>query len=101
MKRVRYSFFHRHLRRGGWLARTWNLCGALALVALLAACGASPPETGFARTPKVGGQAPEFALPDATGKPVRLSELLAGLRTGNPGPEKPRWLLLLFYRGYW
>jgi peroxiredoxin len=77
------------------------LCGALALVALLAGCAASPPETEFAGTPKVGSQAPEFTLPDAAGKPVRLSELLAGLQRENPGPEKPRWLLLLFYRGYW
>jgi hypothetical protein len=41
--------------------------------------------------PQVGQPAPDFALPDANGKPVTLSEL----RTEN------RAVLLIFYRGYW
>jgi hypothetical protein len=38
-----------------------------------------------------GQQAPGFALSDANGKPVRLSELL----------KNNRAVVLIFYRGYW
>ena len=38
----------------------------------------------------VGQPAPDFALPDATGRPVRLSDF----RGRNP-------VVLVFYRGYW
>jgi len=41
--------------------------------------------------PQPGQTAPDFTLPDATGKPVTLSEL----RKTN------RAVLLIFYRGYW
>lgn len=53
-----------------------------------------PPPT--SRVAKVGGQAPDFTLPDPQGRPVRLYDLLrpAG---GQPGS----WVLLIFYRGYW
>jgi peroxiredoxin Q/BCP len=40
--------------------------------------------------PKVGQRVPDFELPDSTGTPRRLSELVA------VGP-----LVLLFYRGHW
>lgn len=47
--------------------------------------------------PKVGDRIPEFTLPDSTGKPVSLSELLS-----TPlGEHKQPWVLLIFYRGYW
>jgi len=49
---------------------------------------APPPNHGT--LPKLGQQAPDFALPDSTGAARRLSDLVAG------GP-----LVLLFYRGYW
>ncbi len=42
------------------------------------------------KTPAPGETAPEFELPDSTGRPRRLSELIA-----------ERTLVLLFYRGYW
>jgi hypothetical protein len=52
--------------------------------------------------PRVGQKAPDFTLPDATGKLVRLSELLASpsARAGEVN-RKTRWLILIFYRGYW
>jgi len=48
-----------------------------------------------AGAPKVGEKAPEFVLPDAQGRPVRLSELVAPAGSGGS------WVLLIFYRGYW
>ena len=41
--------------------------------------------------PRAGQRAPDFALMDAGGKPVTLSDLL----------QKNRAVLLVFYRGYW
>jgi hypothetical protein len=48
--------------------------------------------------PQVGEKAPEFALPDQDGNEVKLSELVAAL--GND-PGRDRYVLLVFYRGYW
>ena len=45
------------------------------------------------RAPATGQVAPDFTLPDVNGKPVTLSSLYAG--------GKNRWVLLVFYRGYW
>lgn len=53
-----------------------------------------PPSTG---APQVGQRAPDFTLPDTTGKPVSLSELLSQPINGSP----PKGVLLVFYRGYW
>ena len=53
-----------------------------------------PASTG---APKVGQRAPEFTLPDATGKSTSLSELLSSPVNGN----QPKGVLLVFYRGYW
>jgi hypothetical protein len=47
--------------------------------------------------PQVGEKAPDFTLPDAQGRPVRLQNLLAPAESGSPGS----WVLLIFYRGYW
>ena len=47
--------------------------------------------------PQVGQRAPEFALPDASGKQVSLNELLTAPINGNA----PKGVLLIFYRGYW
>ena len=53
-----------------------------------------PPSTG---APHVGQRAPDFTLPDTTGKSVSLSELLSSPVNGSP----PKGVLLVFYRGYW
>ena len=75
------------------------------LVALLAVAhtlGGQTPAFPPKAAPRVGEPAPDFTLPDSSGKPVKLSELFA-LGTANPGgkQEKDQWVLLLFYRGYW
>ena len=43
-----------------------------------------------AKTPGVGEIAPDFELPDSTGAPRRLSDLVAA------GPR-----IFIFYRGHW
>lgn len=48
--------------------------------------------------PRVGQKAPEFTLPDANGNAVTLSSLYGG---GTSGRASGRWVLLIFYRGYW
>lgn len=47
--------------------------------------------------PRVGQQAPDFSLPDSTGKTVSLTEL----RTSPIKATPLRGVLLVFYRGYW
>jgi len=57
--------------------------------------------------PKVGDAAPDFTLPDSTGRSVTLSGLLTSPFVGNAssttgsasGPTAA--VLLIFYRGYW
>ena len=42
------------------------------------------------QTPALGATAPDFTLPDETGKPVSLTRLTVG-----------NGLVLIFYRGLW
>ena len=50
-----------------------------------------------AGAPQMGQRVPEFTLPNSSGQPVSLSQLLAGA----PGAPPPKGVLLVFYRGYW
>jgi hypothetical protein len=50
-----------------------------------------------AGAPQVGQHLPDFTLPDTSGQPVSLAQLLSGIG----GPGQPKALLLIFYRGYW
>jgi len=55
-----------------------------------------------AGAPQIGAKAPDFTLPDAQGRPVRLANLLASRAGGAPESGSPgSWVLLIFYRGYW
>jgi hypothetical protein len=47
--------------------------------------------------PQVGQRAPDFTLPDTTGRQVSLNELLTTPLNGSA----PKGVLLIFYRGYW
>ena len=47
--------------------------------------------------PQVGQRAPDFSLPDTTGRQVSLNELMTAPING----KAPRGVLLIFYRGYW
>jgi len=50
--------------------------------------------------PRIGQKAPDFTLPDQTGRSVALTELFSSPRAGM-GEAKPKGVLLIFYRGYW
>ena len=76
-----------------------RLTGILMAIAMFAGhvCAQQqlPPSRG---APQLGQKAPEFTLPDTSGKPMSLSDLLAAPVA--PGAHSP-WLLLIFYRGFW
>ncbi|HEY6337164.1 MAG TPA: hypothetical protein VIW68_01600 [Candidatus Sulfotelmatobacter sp.] len=82
--------------------KVWgSIAAALSIVVLGASVGMfvlsrrlPQPSTG---TPQVSQRAPDFTLPASDGRPVSLSQLLAGSNAGSP----PRAVLLIFYRGYW
>jgi cytochrome oxidase Cu insertion factor (SCO1/SenC/PrrC family) len=68
------------------------ILGILLLGAWSAAAAAQLPAS--AGAPKVGEKVPDFTLPDTEGRPVRLSSL-------HKEDGEARWVLLIFYRGYW
>ena len=50
--------------------------------------------------PRVGQKAPDFTLPDQTGKAVTLANLLSSGPDGTAN-TRANGVLLIFYRGYW
>jgi peroxiredoxin len=75
----------------------------LLLLGVLAPAGRSAAQEKVgAGAPRVGQKAPDFTLPDTAGKRVSLSELLASPAAGaGEANGKTRWVVLIFYRGYW
>ena len=51
--------------------------------------------------PQVGQRAPDFTLPDIRRNPVTLSKLWGDAEAGQAADKRGRWVLLVFYRGYW
>ena len=80
-------------------------CRIIALLLLSLSMSADRPaaqEQVAAGAPRVGQKAPDFTLPDVTGKRVTLSDLLAApAPSAGKSERKTRWLVLIFYRGYW
>ncbi len=93
------------------MKRCWNRLVPLAgLVLLFAAAMHLHAQLPLSKgAPKVGEKAPDFTLPDSNGKPAKLSELVVApmpdpfgaAGKSDAASEKPRWVLLVFYRGYW
>jgi hypothetical protein len=78
----------------------WILSGlsvfllAFAVFALYASRNIPDPS----KAPQVGEKAPDFILPDTSGKAIGLHDLLA-MQMESGAPQKA--VLLIFYRGYW
>lgn len=51
--------------------------------------------------PQAGQRAPDFTLPDSNGNLVTLSRLWGAAEGAAGSAAKDRWVLLIFYRGYW
>lgn len=75
------------------LAVVTALVAGLAIVGFFHACDL-PASHG---APTVGQKVPDFTLPDTSGQPVSLAQLLAPAARG----AAPKSVLLVFYRGYW
>ena len=87
------------LRRGkaaGWtLSILAVLLFAFSVLSFIVARQLPSPD----KAPQVGQKAPDFTLRDTKGVPVTLAQLLSSPMPGSG--EKPKSVLLIFYRGYW
>jgi hypothetical protein len=82
-------------RTAGWLLM--GLSGVLFAFSVFALYVSRSIPDGSA-APQVGQAAPDFTLPDSSGKPVALHDVLVSpMLNGAP----PKAVLLVFYRGYW
>ncbi len=94
-----FSLLMKRWSLGSFLPFVIASAAALLLSLGQGAAGPLPPSKG---APEVGQKAPDFTLPDSGGVAVTLSGLLeapGGAR--KPSADKARWILLVFYRGYW
>lgn len=78
------------------MARSPVLTSLVALALLLPTGPSSAALPTSAKAPAVGDEAPDFVLPAADGTTTHLGDLV---RRSEGGTR--RWLLLVFYRGYW
>jgi len=99
VKALRRSQTNPEMRRSKAAGWTLSVLAVLLLASslLFTVVARKLPPPGAA--PQVGQKAPDFSLRDTKGVPVTLAQLLS-----SPMPdstEKPKAVLLIFYRGYW
>ena len=99
VKALKRSLSDPELRRGkaaGWtLSILAVLLFAFSILSFTVARKLPSPD----KAPQVGQKAPDFTLRDTRGIPVTLAQLLSSPIPGSG--EKPKAVLLIFYRGYW
>ena len=82
-------------KAGGWIL---TVLSVLLLAFAIFAFYKSRDIPDASTAPKVGAKAPDFVLPDTSGKVLGLHDLLSmPMENGAP----PKAVLLVFYRGYW
>jgi hypothetical protein len=86
----------RHGKAAGW---TLSILSVLLLAFTVFAFTAARKLPSSNDAPKVGQRAPDFNLRDTKGVPVTLAQLLSSPIPGSS--ERPKSVLLIFYRGYW
>ena len=86
----------RRSKAAGWTLSVLSILLLAASVLFTVGARKLPPPDA---APQVGQKAPDFSLRDTNGAPVTLAQLLSSPIPGST--EKPKALLLIFYRGYW
>ena len=99
---VRRPFRQPERYRGRWTGATLALLSLLVagFFAFVTMVG-SRQLPASAGAPKVGQKAPDFVLPDPTGRSVRLYDILGSPTGVAGGVGRASWVVLIFYRGYW
>jgi Zn-dependent protease with chaperone function len=92
------AFRQPQLYRGKILGTSLTILAAMLAAASVAFFIGARHIPASAGAPQVGQRAPDFTLPDSTGRPVTLAQLFSPV----PGASQPpKAVLLVFYRGYW